>query len=98
MPTIIGIVFLVASICCWKFGERWLLGLLILSSFFQAASAINFGLSGIQPYYLVACFLIASQMRKPEFWRADVNFAGRKALFGLRIYRDPFSISVSIYL
>jgi hypothetical protein len=77
MPTIIGMIFLAAGALCLTLGEQWLLGLLVFSSFFQAASAINFGSSGIQPYYLIACILIVSQMRKLEFWRSNIHFEGK---------------------
>lgn len=85
MPTVIGVLFLLAGAVCWFLGEQWLLALLMVSSFFEAASVINFGQSGIQPYYLIACFLIASQLRKPAFWKAEIDFKGKipLILFGI---------------
>jgi hypothetical protein len=77
MPTILGMIFLLAGILCLALGDPWLLGLLVFSSLFQAASAINFGSSGIQPYYLVACILIFSQIRKLGFWRSGIVFQGK---------------------
>ncbi len=59
MPTIIGAVFFCCAAYCFFVKQDGLLGLLIVSSIFQAASAINFGERGIQPYYVVAAFVIA---------------------------------------
>src|ERR1700727_205610 len=59
MPTVIGIIFFCAAVYCFFLKQESLLGLLIVASFFGAASAINFGDRGIQPYYVVALFLIA---------------------------------------
>jgi len=66
MPTIIGVIFFFCAAYCFLFKEDGLLGLLIIASVFEAASAINIGDRGIQPYYVVAAFLIV---------RALVNFA-----------------------
>lgn len=59
MPTIIGIAFFCCAAYCFFLKEDSLLGLLIIASIFQAASAINIGERGIQPYYVVAVFIIA---------------------------------------
>ena len=59
MPTPIGIVFFCLAAYCFVFSEDSLFGLLIIASTFQAASAINVAERGIQPYYLVAVFIIA---------------------------------------
>jgi hypothetical protein len=65
MPTIIGVIFFCCAAYCFLFKQDGLLGLLIIASIFEAASAINIGERGIQPYYVVAAFLIA---------RALINF------------------------
>jgi hypothetical protein len=59
MPTIIGAIFFCSGLYFFLFKEDGLLGLLIISSIFEASSAINVGQRGIQPYYLVAAFIIA---------------------------------------
>ena len=59
MPTIIGVIFLCLGMFCFFWKEDGLLGLLIIASVFQAASVINIGSRGIQPYYLIALFIIA---------------------------------------
>jgi hypothetical protein len=59
MPTIIGVFFFCCAAYCFFFKEDGLLSLLIIASVFEAASAINIGERGIQPYYVVAGLLIA---------------------------------------
>ncbi|MEO6801804.1 MAG: hypothetical protein ABI197_01020 [Granulicella sp.] len=59
MPTIIGIIFFCCAFYCFLYEEDGLLGLLIISGVFEAASAINIAERGIQPYYVVAAFIIA---------------------------------------
>lgn len=59
MPTIIGIIFFCCGMYCFFLAEDALLGLLLISCIFEAASAINFGERGVQPYYIVAAFTIA---------------------------------------
>src|SRR5258708_4611122 len=66
MPTIIGVVFFLCGAYCFFFKEDGFLGLLIIAAIFQAASAINIGERGIQPYYVIALFMIA---------RASINWA-----------------------
>src|ERR1700730_4829576 len=73
MPTVIGVIFFCFGIYCFLFKEDNLLGLLLIASTFEAASALNFGQRGIQPYYVVAAFIIA---------RAIVN-----RLLGVRLKR-----------
>jgi uncharacterized membrane protein len=65
MPTLIGVFFFCCALYCFLWKQEALLGLLFIASIFQAASAINFDERGIQPYYVVALFLIA---------RATVNW------------------------
>jgi hypothetical protein len=59
MPTITGVIFFCCGAYCFLCKEESLLGLLIISSVFEASSAINVAERGIQPYYLVAGFIIA---------------------------------------
>jgi hypothetical protein len=59
MPTIIGVIFFCCGAYCFLYKEDRLFGLLLIASTFEAASAINFGKRGIQPYYVVAAFIIA---------------------------------------
>jgi hypothetical protein len=59
MPTVIGAIFFCCGLYLFFFKEDGLLGLLLIATIFEAASAINFGERGIQPYYVVAVFIIA---------------------------------------
>lgn len=59
MPTVIGAIFFCCAAYFFLFKEDGLFGLLIIASTFQAASAVNIAERGIQPYYLVAVFIIA---------------------------------------
>jgi hypothetical protein len=59
MPTLIGAVFFCWAVYCFFLKQDGLLGLLIVAGVFQAASAINIAERGIQPYYVVAVFVIA---------------------------------------
>jgi hypothetical protein len=58
MPTIIGVIFFCCGAYCFLYKEDRLFGLLLIASTFEAASAINFGQRGIQPYYVIAAFII----------------------------------------
>ncbi len=58
MPTIIGAIFFLCGLYCFLWREDSLFGLLIISSLFEAASAVNVAERGIQPYYLIAGFII----------------------------------------
>jgi hypothetical protein len=73
MPTVIGVIFFCCGAYCFLFKEDNLFGLLLIASTFEAASAVNIGKRGIQPYYVVAAFIIA---------RAVVN-----RLLGIRLKR-----------
>ncbi len=59
MPTIIGVIFFCCGAYCFLYKEEILFGLLLVASTFEAASAINIGQRGIQPYFVVAAFVIA---------------------------------------
>lgn len=59
MPTVIGIIFCCIALYCFLVREDWLFGLLIIAVVFEAASAINFGERGVQPYYVVSLFVVA---------------------------------------
>jgi hypothetical protein len=59
MPTVIGVIFFCCGVYCFLSKDDSLLGLLIVAAAFQAASAINISERGIQPYYVVAVFVIA---------------------------------------
>jgi hypothetical protein len=71
MPTITGIIFFCCGAYCFLYKEDRLFGLLIIASTFEAASAINFGKRGIQPYYVVAAFTIARGLVN---WLLGVRF------------------------
>lgn len=58
MPTVIGVIFFCFGMYFFFFKEDSLLGLLFIATTFEAASAINFGERGVQPYYVVAGFII----------------------------------------
>jgi hypothetical protein len=59
MPTIIGVIFFCSGAYCFLRKEGALLGLLLLSTLFEASSALNVAGRGIQPHYVVAGFIIA---------------------------------------
>lgn len=59
MPTIIGAIFFCAGAYFFLRKENGLLGLLIVASVFEAASALNIAERGIQPHYIIAAFIIA---------------------------------------
>jgi len=82
MPTITGIVYFLLSLFCLVVNRTWLFGLLIFAALFGAASAVNFGLYGIQPYYIVACVFVLSRIWKQSFWQR--KFKGKRLviLFG----------------
>ena len=80
MPTVIGLIFLIAGIYCLVRREDCLLGLLVFSGLFQAASVINFSMYGLQPFYFVACLFLYSQIKRKQFWRSEVDFSGRYLL------------------
>ena len=71
MPTITGIIFFCCGAYCFLYKEDRLFGLLIIASTFEAASAIDFGKRGIQPYYIVAAFTIARGLVN---WLLGVRF------------------------
>jgi hypothetical protein len=58
MPTVIGVLFFCCGTYCFLRKEEGLLGLLILAVAFEASSAVNIANRGIQPYYVVAFWII----------------------------------------
>jgi|SRR5215467_6358732 len=64
MPTVIGLIFFFVGLYCFLFKEDWLFGLLIIAIVFEAASAVNFGERGLQPYYIVSLFVVARGLLK----------------------------------
>lgn len=64
MPTVIGLIFFFFGLYCFLFKEDWLFGLLIIAIVFEAASAVNFGERGLQPYYIVSFFVVARGLLK----------------------------------
>ncbi len=66
MPTVIGIFFFCCGAYCFLFKEGLLFGLLIVAGIFEASSALNISGRGIQPYYVIATFIIM---------RAIINWA-----------------------
>ncbi len=81
MPTVIGLIFALLGMFCLAKRREWLLGLLVLSGIFEASSVINFGSKGVQPYYLIACIFIYSQLMKRSSQKDRREFLGRKLLF-----------------
>jgi hypothetical protein len=81
MPTVIGLIFVGLGVLCLVKKEEWLFGLVVISGLFEAASAINFGSQGIQPYYILACLFIYSQGKKASFWNGTSRFKGENYLF-----------------
>jgi hypothetical protein len=59
MPTVIGVIFFCCGAYCFLCEEDGLLGLLLIATTFEAASAINIAGRGIQAYYVIAVFIIA---------------------------------------
>jgi hypothetical protein len=64
MPTIIGVVFFICGAYFFLLREDGLFGLLIIASAFEASSAIDIGERGVQPYYLIAVFIILKAFLK----------------------------------
>lgn len=58
MPTIIGAIFFCLGAYCFLRKEDGLLGMLIVATVFEAASALNVAGRGIQPHYIIATFII----------------------------------------
>jgi hypothetical protein len=58
MPTVIGIIFLAASVFCFFLGDDELFALLIFSSIFQSSSVIALKDAGVTPYYLVGAVFV----------------------------------------
>lgn len=67
MPTFIGLIFFCAGAYCFLRKEEGLLGLLIVASVFEAASALNIAERGIQPHYVIAIFIIARALVNRAF-------------------------------
>ena len=67
MPTLIGLIFFCAGAYCFLRKEEGLLGLLIIASVFEAASALNIAQRGIQPHYVIAIFIIARALLNRVF-------------------------------
>lgn len=81
MPTVIGTVLFFAAIYCFFRGSSDLFSLVIISSFFEAASMTSGGSMSIQPYYIVACvFLVRVALSEGSNARARVGFKGKNAL------------------
>lgn len=81
MPTLIGIFFLGLGLYCFTVRREWLFGVLVLAGFFEAASAINIGSRGVQPYHLIALLYIASRS-KALLHGSGARFSGRRLLVG----------------
>jgi hypothetical protein len=97
MPTIIGVIFFCCGAYCFVLRQDGLLGLLVIASIFQAASAINIGERGIQPYYVVAAFLIARAMVNWVLGRRSrvrMPRSGWLALFGAIAIASAFILPV----
>jgi hypothetical protein len=58
MPTAIGVLFFCCGAYCFLRKEEGLLGLLIIAIAFEASSAVNIADRGLQPYYVVALWII----------------------------------------
>jgi len=58
MPTIIGVIFFCLGTYYFFWEEDGLLGLLLIASVFQASSAVDIANRGIQPYYVIATFIL----------------------------------------
>jgi len=58
MPTVIGILFFVASIYLFFKKDDQLFGLVIFSAIFQSSSVINLVDKGVEPYYLVGTIFV----------------------------------------
>jgi len=81
MPTVIGIIFTFLGVYCLLKRRDFLLGLLIFAGIFQASSVINIGSTGVQPYYLIACLFIYSQIRDGGLREMSTDFTGKKPLY-----------------
>lgn len=81
MPTLIGVFFLFSGLYCFFCRRDWLFGLTIFSAFFQAASILNIGSRGVQPYYLIALLYIGSHLNA-LFVGPRTRFSGKFLLLG----------------
>jgi hypothetical protein len=73
MPTIIGLVFLLASLYLFRKGSSYLFGLLVFSGIFHAATIVSNGSKGVQPYYLVAIFFLARCLVEVTLRKTEVR-------------------------
>jgi hypothetical protein len=58
MPTVIGVLFLIASLYCFTQNDDKLFGLVIFSAIFQSSSVIELRAAGVEPYYLVGSLFV----------------------------------------
>jgi len=58
MPTLVGLVFFIASIWFLLLDNDLLFGLVLISSIFESSSIVATESHGVQPYYMVAFFFV----------------------------------------
>ena len=79
MPTIIGLIFFLASIYFFFQKNDSLFALVIISSIFHASSVIATEEHGVEPYYLVAAVFVLQSMYRGRIFRRDSgSFKGRR--------------------
>jgi hypothetical protein len=58
MPTVIGVLFLAASLYCFVQNDDKLFALVIFSTLFQSSSVVALSAAGVEPYYLVGALFV----------------------------------------
>lgn len=86
MPTIVGIFFFVFAIFLFFRKSESLLGLVIVSSIFQASSIYSSDSHGIQPYYMVAAlFVLQSILRGRISFSSSRSFLGKRWMIAFTV-------------
>jgi hypothetical protein len=80
VPTLIGIGIFAACIYCFLRKRDAMFGLVLVTTPLQAASAINIGTLGIQPFYVAGCFFVFSQLQTNHYRLKFPQSHGRNAL------------------
>jgi len=78
MPTLVGLVFFIASIWFLLLDNDLLFGLVLISSIFESSSIVATESHGVQPYYMVAFFFVLQCVYRGRYFGAStVSFKGR---------------------
>jgi uncharacterized membrane protein YbaN (DUF454 family) len=95
MPTLIGLIFLLASAYCFFQKDDRLFALVIVSAIFQASSVISSDAHGVQPYYAVAAiFVLQSMLRGRNVGKPSFRGRGWMILFAVIGIASAFILPV----